>query len=148
MGYTHYWHRIRDFHRHEWETILKDCRLIFKYCSTIGVPLSYEFDSTKGPAATKKHIHFNGRGDLGHETFIITPTINPLKGESPTESRFDFCKTAHKPYDLAVCLCLLRMAEICPDFRLQSDGSWEHSWHSARLAYLNLFSAHLSNPFS
>ncbi|EXJ68969.1 uncharacterized protein A1O5_07904 [Cladophialophora psammophila CBS 110553] len=73
-------------------------------------------------------VQFNGIGEDGHETFL-------LRKENITS--FDFCKTVQKPYDLTVCLVLLRARQLAGDaFSLRSDGSWnEGGWRKAHNLY-------------
>ena len=75
------------------------------------------------PIADKKHIFFNGCGyeDADHETFELTPTKNS----------FSFCKTARKPYDLAVQACLLVAHYHAPSsISFSSDGDADE-WQAA-----------------
>ena len=42
-----------------------------------------------------------------------------------------FCKTARKPYDIAVTSMLLRCRHLAPDaFLIASDGAWDLEWAS------------------
>lgn len=71
------------------------------------------------------------------------PSWDPDAKES-----FDFCKTARKPYDLAVCLVLLSMKRHAPrSVRLGSDGDWDGEWTQARMVYKELFGVEPKCPF-
>jgi hypothetical protein len=75
------------------------------------------------PEFSEKQINFNGDGEHGldHETFRIV-------FDSP---EWDFCKTARKPYDMVVCLCLISMKNNIPDgFEYSSDGDLD-DWQPA-----------------
>lgn len=76
-------------------------------------------------AGKQKVVEFmlNGtdKGDLGHETF------NLKLGKQ--EELSGFCKTARKPYDLAVTMILISAKYFAPDTEIGSDGNiedWEH----------------------
>jgi hypothetical protein len=133
MGYTHYWQQSKDFTPDQWSVICKDTRKIITHCGKQGIALQVEYDDTRPPAVKKSEIQFNGAGDDGHETFYVP--FSP----SDADKEFSFCKTAQKPYDLAVCLCLLRIAHHCPAFSFSSDGEWRTDWLMPRGAYRHLF---------
>ena len=133
MGYTHYWHQSADFTDDQWSAICKDTRKILTYCRKKGIAIQYEYNDTRvRSCVTKSEIHFNGSGPDGHETFYV-----PF---CPSEDlkEFNFCKTDLKSYDLAVCLCLLRMIHHCSAFSISSDGEWE-DWYDARETYAKIF---------
>lgn len=145
MGYTHYWYRTRSFTPAEWKSIKIDCHKIITLCSGLDIDLRYEFDRMRHPSITNEHIRFNGQGEQGHETFFMA---RKLKADRDINKPvFDFCKTAAKPYDLAVCLILLRIAHYVPsDFVIKSDGAWDTEWEAARRAYTMLFLDTPANP--
>ena len=73
-----------------------------------------EYDDNSAPVLTNDTIWFNGIEDDGHETFTID--FNKL-------TDFAYCKTARKPYDVPVCMCLLIIkAHFGKNFDLSSDG--------------------------
>jgi hypothetical protein len=93
MGYTNYWHHNKSFTNNEWKLIKDEYEYIKEMCEGIIIDESEK---------NCDEIVFNGKGDLSHETFILckTPrTKETYKGEDIT---FNFCKTARKPYDIAV----------------------------------------------
>jgi hypothetical protein len=56
------------------------------------------------------------------------------------EKHFEFCKTAHKPYDLAVGLVLLLVLHHAPEIvSVSSDGRWDSEWVYIREAYRKVF---------
>lgn len=70
---------------------------------------------------TPFRVAFNGSGDLSHESFILTADV----------CGFEFCKTARKPYDLAVktALLLARFYGVvsrvsCDDCGSDNVSSW------------------------
>jgi hypothetical protein len=94
-------------------------------------------------------IRFNGWKDEGHETFLVTREMPEIPDWSSDKSAsFDFCKTARKPYDLAVCLVLLSMKRHAPEsVRVSSDGDWDAEWTEAREVYRRLFGVEVDCPF-
>ena len=140
MGYTHYW-----FDRPEtlenYGTLCEDVDKIGVYCNNVGIKLAGYGVSLDGyyegaPLHNSEFISFNGVGENGHETLHL-----PKNSKNPFSDSSSFCKTARKPYDLAVCLVLLRMAEIVPGFTFESDGDLdsEPEWLTAKRAYKEIF---------
>ena len=85
------------------------------------------------PIITSKNIIFNGDDskDLSLEAFFVH--INELP-------YMNFCKTERKPYDFAVCVCLLCLSSCIKDFRFTSDGDyldWNYAlkWYSRHSVY-------------
>lgn len=111
MGYTHYW-EIRPEDNAGWERGLADCGRIIRASRGI----------LAGPGRTGRPecgdgVAFNGRGENGHEDFTLP--ANPIDGAT----KFEFCKTARKPYDSVVTACLAVMALRAPGaIRVHSDG--------------------------
>ncbi len=64
-------------------------------------------------------------GDCSHETFWLGRVRLAAAGERPEDGLyFDFCKTAFKPYDLAVQVCLVIAVHHLGDaISVRSDGS-------------------------
>ena len=177
MGYTHYWCRSKPFTQKQWETIcMRTLDAIVKHCDRNRITLAWEYDSPAEPQPTffggpmygpkvpqvdNDVIRFNGWKDDGHETFMLTkekpeqagvlfeqlvqsPSWNPAAKES-----FDFCKTARKPYDMAVMLVLLIAHDVAPkSIRISSDGDWDSEWVPARDAYTKLFGKEPACPFA
>lgn len=120
MGYTHYWTQTRNMTAEEWETVRGDVGEILKYTQHIsGIPLANGIgDPGTQPEIASNKIWFNGVGpDNDHETFGIVPTI-----DGPA---WAFCKTARKPYDVAVaaCLCYLSTCLEPAAYTVSSDGN-------------------------
>lgn len=71
-------------------------------------------------------------GDCSHESFWL-PRIREVRNWEKAENGlyFDCCKTAYKPYDLAVQVCLIIAAHRLGDaIQVGSDGSME-AWENA-----------------
>ena len=103
--YTHYysildhneWNRI-------WPALVSEIPRIIEAAD---VPVKLESDLPEDPLIdSERGIRFNGIGQDGHETFIL---------QKEDVSSFDFCKTARKPYDLTVCVILLRAKQLAGD---------------------------------
>jgi len=141
MGYTHYFPQSRSFKSDEWEKAKDGVKKIVEYCQSQGITLQYEYNDSSDVAITDKVIRFNGVGDdLGHETFYISKDLTYEDWQDKTKPAFAFCKTARKPYDLAVCLSLLKIKEIAPDaIQISSDGDWDSEWKQPRSVYKELF---------
>lgn len=74
-------------------------------------------------------------GDCSHESFVLERVFKPYEWQKPMPDGklFAFCKTAYKPYDLAVTAALLIARHHLGDrIRVASDGTAEH-WFDARL---------------
>ncbi len=153
MGYTHYFAYDPTAHSFlgAWPRMVADARLIAWHvrCS-LEIPLANGVGEGK-PELTERRVWLNGpnEDDLGHETFRIDPTPWKLSvsdkeaaaGHAAQADRgradFDrcgfitgFCKTARKPYDIAVTSILLRCRHLAPDaFLIASDGAWQFEWH-------------------
>jgi hypothetical protein len=74
-------------------------------------------------------------GDCSHESFLVPRVLKPESWQERKENGlyFQFCKTAFKPYDLAVQVCLLILARyLGPSaIKVSSDGH-ESEWSDAR----------------
>lgn len=124
MGYTHYW-TPKTHTPEQWKKFATACKklkdnLPKKTDTAGGYHSDDELELANGmgdegskPTFNNKMVDFNGKGELGHETFRIF--ADPLKNES------DFCKTARKPYDLLVVACLIAAFQIL-NYRFSSDG--------------------------
>lgn len=72
-------------------------------------------------------------GDCSHETFRIEQVYKPSEWEKADgKSYFSCCKTAFKPYDIAVTACLIIFKHhLGKDFIVRSDGEESH-WFDAK----------------
>ena len=149
MGYTHYWRFHRDNMKTEKlrQTFKKASEEIQKLYENLPLFPKNRSILIKGglgegmPIINETEIWFNGESktDMDHETFSIN---------WKDEEAFGFCKTARKPYDLLVCLCLLSLlnhygSEI---FQLSSDGD-ASEWQEAVDRYNGITGKEISNPF-
>ena len=122
-----------DFTDNEWTAIITDVKKLFENLPAVtpakGIPGNggevLKIDDQEGnpPVADDKTIFFNGAGfpDADHETFELTKK----------KTEFCFCKTARKPYDLAVQACMLIAWYHAPNtIRISSDG-YPEEWTAA-----------------
>jgi hypothetical protein len=116
MGYTHYWRTSRRIDADDWRAIVTDAK---KVIADQGRVLAFEEGDEREPQADHEAIRFNG-SDKGHETFMLTPEATD----------FEFCKTARKPYDLAVCAVLLITVKHTGAVKVTSDGDWDDEWRA------------------
>ena len=118
MAHTNYWRELGPRPTDdEWDQIKTAARKLFKERRAL---VCRESDTPrKAPAVNNRYIAFNGRGEDGHETFVL----------QRAESDFSFCKTAGKPYDIVVVELLREVKRIVPDWLHMSsdgDGDEEH----------------------
>lgn len=130
MGYTHYFPQKQSVSQSSWKDLCKDLKVLFKEMQSKGVLLESNDPSGKMLDEHKGYINFNGKDDDSHETFYITKS---------KDSNFNFCKTAAKPYDLAVTATLLLLHHHAPEnFEISSDGRPE-DWTQAMQLNSKLF---------
>ena len=105
MGYTHYLKSAASPASLEKAVEIRD--EISKVLDRHKKLLQFEYNEKLPPmnditvddkGVPKNIIRFNGIEEDGHETFYIS---------SGFEDGFNFCKTNRKPYDIAVCECLI-----------------------------------------
>ncbi len=71
------------------------------------------------------YIHFNGVGDLAHESFTFPPKQNGYEKDED-KYYFEFTKTNYKPYDQCVtAFLLIAKYFLQDDIILKSDGNTE-----------------------
>lgn len=135
MGYTHYWNLKKPTKKtkEQVKTAFDEIAILFdklpqNSTSAGGYYVDEPLRLHGGDGTGKMHINsealiFNGdaKQSLDHETFYFDIT---------NLSDFEFCKTARKPYDFAVCVALLAMANHIEGFTFSSDGELE-DWKPA-----------------
>lgn len=148
IGYTHYYYQNKSFTQKQWEKISLDALDALAYCEKKKIVLAYEYDGPKAPEVSNDMIRFNGWKDEGHETFIIERKCPKAQPWIESKQYFGFCKTAYKPYDLAVGLVLLVAASHAPKtIEVSSDGDWDGDWAEIRKAYKEIFGKEAVCPF-
>ncbi len=95
-------------------------------------------EGTGKPLVGAKELSFNGVGEGAHEPF-----------DFPGEQKFNFCKTAGKPYDAAVTACLLVARDHFPAnvLEIASDGDWDDgAWDDGARLYEKALGRPANNP--
>ena len=142
MGYTHYWKQktVPTNYKEQVNKVLIEVHVLLERMPVMATTAGQDGDEkiilcggdgTGRPDISKERICFNGdeKRGLDHETFHYE-----FNGET---FEFDFCKTARKPYDMAVCLCLLSLANHIDGFEFSSDGDID-DWQPAIDFYLEM----------
>ena len=113
MGYTNYWTKKRAFTDDEWKRVKDE----YEWLTEMGEEIIVD------QSENKDEIIFNGMAikGLDHETFILNKNTKTKKDYKEQDLSFNFCKTAMKPYDLAVWHLLCFVQRICPDFAISRD---------------------------
>jgi hypothetical protein len=122
VGYTHFFNQQAVPTQKQWKAIMSDAKKIIAYAKESNIPLAYEYDEPQEPPrVTSELIRFNGVLGGGHETFYLPRVMEPgYRGE---KFRFNFCKTARKPYDAVVGAILISMNDHAPGcWDIASDG--------------------------
>jgi len=118
MDYTHYWDNKKAFTAQQWERLCQASADIFDTAKKTGINLQFDDDIYQPPLIDATCIRFNGRGNTGHETFLLTRKT----------SKDNFCNTKYKPYDDAVVAVLIAAENIHGEgegFSWHSDGTEE-----------------------
>jgi hypothetical protein len=140
VAYTHYWHHARDVAPGEWANILADFRTLIHNLPEFSTSAGDHFACRRlrlaapdgrprsQPQLSSERIAFNGvayaRHDLSHEPMILERArASESDPGEPPEHPFRFCKTARKPYDLAVCALLIVVERRTTGaYLIESDG--------------------------
>lgn len=119
MGYTHYWSLKSTMSAEQFSEIAADLKTIVHFAQNErGMQLADAMgEAGKSPEFFPSYIGFNGVGQDSHESFVIR--FNDFGGDYGS----DFCKTARKPYDLAVTACLCYLTTATEFYTASSDGS-------------------------
>ena len=129
MGYTHYWYQKKSFTNEQWSKIQDYAeKLIFSMEGR--KTLGHEKKQNDHVRVSERNIVFNGKRkyDLDHETFCLEKDMHLDQYDDPKKGAFNFCKTAHKPYDKFVTAVLMMANAIAPDvLTVKSDG-WRDEW--------------------
>lgn len=122
MGYTHYFKQNKPVSEQQWKAFQADAEVILKHVQdNFGIVLMTNDDKTVLIDSERVNLNGDERQGLDHETFFLEKDYR----------EFNFCKTARKPYDLAVCALLLLAHEHMKEHHdIGSDGSFEE-WQEA-----------------
>lgn len=136
MGYTHYWVFNKKPNAVEYARAIKDISKIARACK--------EFLSGYS-AHVPPHVYggamINGIGDDRHEDFTLR--------ERPADVYpFNFCKTAAKPYDIAVVASLIVLKHrLGDDISVSSDGG-ARDWNAGLKLAKRVTGLKLKNPLA
>ena len=123
MGWTHSWRREIEMPVAKFNAAVADCRTIL---SAIYIQLG-DAESENSPVLTDDEIVFNGVPH-GCEPFVFRRIQYPRPGRNGV---FEYCKTEHLPYDLAVQCCLIVLKHHLGDaIQISSDGK-DADWKEA-----------------
>ncbi|KAJ5123140.1 hypothetical protein N7448_009237 [Penicillium atrosanguineum] len=146
MGYTHYY-EVLDWESPEWKAawpqLVKDAQTIIDAAGVAVCGATEDEEVVTPPIANEKDgIYIGGVDEDAYERFILVPNYEDVG------SRFQFCKTARREYDVVVTCILLRAKMLAPNsFKLSSDGSWSE-WKPARDVYQRIWpDASVECPF-
>jgi hypothetical protein len=86
---------------------------------------------------SKDLLYFNGIQENAHETFYFERMLSTQRHvqyhDVEQDKIFGFCKTAQKPYDIAVCSALIiAKKHFGSDIIISSDGEDEDGWLEAK----------------
>jgi hypothetical protein len=116
MGYTNYWQQP-DFTDDEWTKIKDEYKYVKEMCDGF----------IRDESINNDEIIFNGVPD--HETFVLYKSLKEMnkiyscKDGFNENNRFNFCKTARKPYDIAV-WHMLYFANTISNGKLDIGRDW------------------------
>ena len=151
MGYSHYWSHLpeHDQFRARWPRMVLDTKTILTHVQTAHSIRLRGLTGHGLPLLTEGAIGFNGDAaeNMDYESFWLHHAPPNRTTEPHAAARYHstgfvwtFCKTARLPYDLAVCVVLLRCHLLAPEvFVIGSDGGWDNEWITARAVYAELF---------
>lgn len=139
MGYTHYWRINRRLTDQEWFAFADGVeRLVTRVNRSGKTKLTYEYHDNRKPQIDDNVVRFNGFGDHGYETFLV----------SRNGVGFAFCKTQWRSYDLAVTACLAALAAIAPDaVEVRSDGDYD-AWIKGVVLAIQVWRRDIPNPIA
>ena len=129
MGYTHYWTIFQEeIPQDIWRSFASDfIKILPQFMDKLDHETDQKFD------INGNHIIFNGIGEEGHETFSMNTKNKMEESHTGNIEYFDFCKTARKEYDIAVCCALIIAKKYFGDIiNVSSDGSDEDGWDKAK----------------
>jgi hypothetical protein len=130
MGYTHYWYRKKIIDEDIFKNIVDDFK---KLLNKTNIPtLLADWNGDGEPDIDYTEVRFNGKQpEDDHETFVFEQNMDIENKISKEGKYFVFCKTARKPYDIAVTTFLLiAKYYLGDDIKVSSDGIKE-DWNEA-----------------
>jgi hypothetical protein len=131
LGFTHYWERPLELPEKEWALFTDDVRKVLDACARKSIAIGDGMGEGRPFTVDAAEVWLNGVKANSHETFFVERVFANVPAKK-SEPLFGFCKTARKPYDLAVTACLiLARHHFGRHFVVTSDGS-DSDWQAAR----------------
>lgn len=131
MGHTNYLTQNRHAAAAEWDRIIGGWEVIRLTCERRGIALGDAWGEGE-PVADEHRIAFNGSGETGYESCVLTRR----------NSSWTFCKTDRRPYDLAVVALYAVAHKVAPKaYTWDSDGDRIETAAGRELARLALAQA-------
>jgi len=112
MGFTRYWTIKKTIPHDKWDSFLKYANSIIEYSISDGIPLG-DGSGEGSPEIDKDSIELNGVDEDSYESFSFKRV---RKGNG-----WEFCKTAHKPYDRVVYELLYLASIVLGEEYLECD---------------------------
>jgi hypothetical protein len=112
----------------EWTEIKRIAERAIVEGKKAGIEVCYAYNNPDSPAwVSDAAIHFNGKGNEGHETFVLVrDPEDPAHGMRKFDGEkdwFSFCKTACKPYGDVLVTILHEADKLFPGvIKLSMDG--------------------------
>jgi len=133
LGYTHHWYRSVLLPPESWGEFLDDARRLVDAAGVRGVPLAGPAaEAGSLPVLTADEVALNGVGADSCESFAIPRVFENPGRLNEAGLVHDFCKTRHRPYDLAVTAILIAAKRRFGDvFTVTSDGD-DPEWADGR----------------
>jgi len=131
MGYTQYWRRPATIPQEAMRAIVDDFGLLILPLDDAGVRLCGR-NGEDAAQVSPDGVSFNGPSNRAHETFYFPRVMLPEVWKKPVDGLYSAsCKTALKPYDLAVMVFLLIAKHHVPQIQIATDGR-DEQWSRAR----------------
>ncbi len=110
MGYTHYISNKPAMTDEQWKALMAGVKKLF--AKNFDILAGPSGDVCSFPIIEDEYIGFNGIGEDSHESAVVRKEAK----------KFDFCKTAQKPYDKVVVEFYKLIRKHAPGTELSSDG--------------------------
>jgi hypothetical protein len=147
MGYTHYISRPQIIDEQAWSKITIDTMKVLLYIEKeLGIIIAGG-DGEDEPEIGFDEIWFNGSGELSFETvYLERQTVKTMVDEENNNGLcWQFCKTANRPYDIAVTALYTIIKHHVPECIVESDGK-EKDWMDAITICHDLLGYDLTSP--
>lgn len=132
MGYSHYWYRPPSIPRKQFDRFTTFASAILAALPEVAPdgggtekPLVLVPNAPDTHIVQRDVVAFEGGAGLGYETFVVDRVVPRSTYRPPSAGglAFECCKTARRPYDLAVVAMICALLDAVPAARAESDGS-------------------------